>query len=47
MADQVVLLVYESEVGRNRARQLLGGTLKAEFELERVNSRRTNVRKVQ
>lgn len=47
MADQVVLLVYESEVGRNRARQLLGGTLQAEFELERVNSRRTNIRKVQ
>jgi DNA sulfur modification protein DndD len=47
MADQVVLLVYESEVGRNRARQLLRGTLRAEFELERVNSRRTNVRKVQ
>jgi DNA sulfur modification protein DndD len=47
MAEQVVLLVYESEVGRNRARQLLRGTLKAEFELERVNSRRTNVRKVQ
>jgi len=43
---RVVLLVYESEVGRNRARQLLGRTLKAEFELEYVNARRTNIRKV-
>jgi DNA sulfur modification protein DndD len=47
MAEQVVLLVYESEVGRERARRLLGGRLKAEYELERVNSRRTNIRKVQ
>lgn len=47
MADQVVLLVYESEVGRDRARRLLGGRLKAEYELERVSSRRTNIRRVQ
>lgn len=47
MAEQVVLLVYESEVGRDRARRLLGGRLKAEYELERVSSRRTNIRKVQ
>jgi len=47
MAEQVVLLVYESEVGRDRARRLLGGRLKAEYELERVNSRRTNIRKIQ
>ena len=47
MAEQVVLLVYESEVGRDRARRLLGGRLKAEYELERVNSRRTNIKKVQ
>jgi hypothetical protein len=47
MASQVVLLVYESEVGRKRARQLLAGRLKSEYELEYVNSRRTNIRKVQ
>lgn len=47
MTDQVILLVYESEVGRERARRLLGGRLKAEYELERINSRRTNLRKVQ
>jgi DNA sulfur modification protein DndD len=47
MAEQVVLLVYESEVGRERVRRLLGGRLQAEYELERVNSRRTNIRKVQ
>lgn len=46
MADQVILLVYEAEVGRGRARQLLGPRLIAEYELERVNSRRTNIREV-
>ncbi|MER8727441.1 AAA family ATPase [Mesorhizobium sp. M0904] len=46
MADQVVLLVYEAEVGRQRARELLGSRLVAEYELERVNSRRTNIREI-
>ena len=46
MADQVVLLVYEAEVGRQRARELLGFRLIAEYELEKVNSRRTNIREV-
>lgn len=46
MADQVVLLVYEAEVGRRRARELLGSRLVAEYELEKVNSRRTNIREV-
>ncbi|TIN48356.1 MAG: hypothetical protein E5Y25_03050 [Mesorhizobium sp.] len=46
MADQVVLLVYEAEVGRARMRHLLKSRLIAEYELEKVNSRRTNIRPV-
>jgi DNA sulfur modification protein DndD len=46
MAEQVVLLVYEAEVGRNRIRELLGARLLREYALERVSSRRTNVREV-
>ena len=46
MAVQVVLLVYESEIGRRRARELLGSRLISEYELERVSSRRTNINKV-
>ncbi len=43
MAEQVVLLVYESEVGRNEIRELLGSRLKREYELERVSARRSKV----
>ena len=43
MAEQVVLLVYESEVGRDQIRELLGARLAREYELERVSARRTNV----
>jgi DNA sulfur modification protein DndD len=46
MADQVVLLVYESEVGKKRMRDLLGSRLLREYELELVSSRRTNIREV-
>lgn len=46
MADQVVLLVYEAEVGKPRMRTLLGARLIREYELERVSARRTNVRGV-
>jgi DNA sulfur modification protein DndD len=46
MAEQVVLLVYEAEVGRSRMRELLGSRLLREYELERVSARRTNVRVV-
>lgn len=46
MADQIILLVYEAEVGRNRMRNLLGGKLIREYELDRISSRRTNVRLV-
>jgi DNA sulfur modification protein DndD len=46
MADQVVLLVYEAEVGRAQMRDLLGNHLIREYELERVSSRRTNLREV-
>lgn len=46
MAEQVVLLVYEAEVGKARMRDLLGSRLVREYQLERVSSRRTNVREV-
>ncbi|HEV7565815.1 MAG TPA: AAA family ATPase [Microbacteriaceae bacterium] len=43
MAEQVVLLVYESEVGRSLVRDRLGASLAREYVLERVSSRRTNI----
>jgi DNA sulfur modification protein DndD len=43
MAEQVVLFVYESEVGQGRMRELLGAKLRREYELQYVSSRRTNV----
>ena len=46
MAEQVVLLVYESEVGRDRVRELLGEHLVKEYELEYVSARRTNLKEV-
>ena len=46
MAQQVVLLVYEAEVGRARMRELLGSALIREYELDRITSRRTYIRLV-
>ena len=46
MADQVVLLVYEAEVGKDRVRDLLRGKLVNEYELERISARRTNIREI-
>ena len=46
MAEQVVLMVYESEVGIARVRELLGNRLLREYRLERESARRTNVREV-
>lgn len=46
MAEQIVLLVYEAEVGKVRMRELLGSRLVREYQMERVSSRRTNVREV-
>ena len=46
MAEQVVLLVYEAEVGKARMRDLLGSHLVGEYQLERISARRTNVREV-
>jgi len=43
MAEQVVLLVYESEVGRSQMRDFLGPRLMREYELQRVSARRTNI----
>lgn len=43
MAEQVVLLVYESEVGRSQMREFLGSRLMSEYELQRVSARRTNI----
>jgi DNA sulfur modification protein DndD len=46
LADQVILLVYEAEVGRALMRELLGASLLREYELERQSARRTIVREV-
>lgn len=46
MAKQVVLLVYEAEVGKQSMRKLLGKHLLKEYELEKVSARRTNIREV-
>jgi DNA sulfur modification protein DndD len=46
MAEQVILLVYEAEVGKGQMRDLLGSRLVREYELERVSARRTNIREV-
>lgn len=46
MAEQVVLLVYEAEVGKQSMRTLLGKHLLKEYELEKVSARRTNIREV-
>jgi DNA sulfur modification protein DndD len=43
MAEQVILLVYEAEVGKDRVRRTLGNRLIREYELERVSARRTNI----
>jgi DNA sulfur modification protein DndD len=43
MAEQVVLLVHEAEVGRAQIRKLLGSSLVKEYELERVSARRTRI----
>lgn len=43
MADQVVLLVYEAEVGRARIRSLLSSHLLREYELVKESSRRTSI----
>jgi DNA sulfur modification protein DndD len=46
MAAQVILLVYEAEVGQSRVRSLLGGHLAREYRLERASARRTTIRPV-
>lgn len=46
MAEQIVLLVYEAEVGRERMRNLLRGQLVSKYQMERVSGRRTNLREV-
>lgn len=46
MAGQVLLLVYEAEVGRKRAREMLGSRLLSEYQLERVSARRTRLARV-
>lgn len=43
MADQVVLFVYEAEVGRDRMREVLGANLRREYQLDKVSARRTNI----
>lgn len=46
MAEQVVLLVYEAEVGKAQMRESLGSRLVREYQLERISARRTKVREV-
>ncbi|MGV9325245.1 AAA family ATPase [Streptosporangium sandarakinum] len=46
MAEQIILLVYEAEVGKGRMREILGSRLVREYELEHVSARRTNIREV-
>jgi DNA sulfur modification protein DndD len=46
MAEQVVLMVYEAEVGIKRVRELLGPKLLREYRLERESARRTIVREM-
>ena len=41
MADQIVLLVYKSELNPDRARSILGRHLEAEYRLERKSARHT------
>jgi len=43
MAEQIVLLVYEAEVGKPRMRELLGPRLLREYELVRESARRTSI----
>ena len=43
MASQVLLLVYEAEVGPAQVRRLLGDKLLAEYRLEYVSSRHTKI----
>ncbi len=47
MANQVVLLAYESELDPQLAREHLLGKLKAEYKLERVSARHTEIVKMQ
>lgn len=47
LADQVILLVHEKEVGgRANVRRILGAALLREYELEKVNIRHTKIRRV-
>ncbi len=43
MADQVILLVYESELKPQFARDELLGKLKAEYKMNRVSARHTKL----
>jgi DNA sulfur modification protein DndD len=43
MADQVVVLVYDTELDRQVAIQQLDGRLRSELQLERVNARHTSI----
>ena len=47
MAEQAVLLVYESEVRKSRMRNLLGSRLLREYELERISARKTRITEVE
>jgi DNA sulfur modification protein DndD len=46
MAPQVVLLVYEAEVGVDQMRSLLGTSLRREYRLAYVSARRTDIEEI-
>ncbi len=46
MAEQVIVFVFESEVGKDQMRQLLGNQLLSEYELVRHSSRSSEIREI-
>jgi DNA sulfur modification protein DndD len=47
MAGQVILFVQEGEISREEVREILGGHLKKEYQLDRQSARRTLVKEAQ
>ena len=46
MADQIVLLVYESELDQELARESLLGKLKREYKLTRITAKHTKIESI-
>ena len=45
LADQIILFVYHSEIDEQLARDVLGSTLKNEYELQRITAFHTQIKK--